>query len=229
MQKKAGQISSNTLNLRFMKNAVRAQQDLEVEAAKEKVKINLMIRGTQHYMFLVSISYAELIDISVSYEQSYLPFLFPGFSNGRPSTDVPSTSDAGQESHIERSEHSLYKGRRKFGKHGEEQQVSEPPPTPPEPSQKEIDLPRGARSISSRGRASKSSSKLSQQSRPQQHTSTPKLEHAPESAPSSRNATLEVFMKPQIDAPKPLKRVSDDDGSQVDGQRKRKKRKEWAP
>ena len=38
MQKKPGEISSNTLSLRFMKNAAKAQQEREVEKSKAKVK-----------------------------------------------------------------------------------------------------------------------------------------------------------------------------------------------
>jgi len=38
MNKNSGQISSNTLSLRFMQNAARAIQEREVEAAKAKVR-----------------------------------------------------------------------------------------------------------------------------------------------------------------------------------------------
>ena len=38
MQKKPGEISSNTLSLRFMQNAVKTRQECEIEAAKAKVR-----------------------------------------------------------------------------------------------------------------------------------------------------------------------------------------------
>lgn len=38
MEKKPGQISSNTLGLRFMQNAARAKEEREREAAKSRVR-----------------------------------------------------------------------------------------------------------------------------------------------------------------------------------------------
>ncbi|KIJ57050.1 hypothetical protein M422DRAFT_40595 [Sphaerobolus stellatus SS14] len=189
-----GIISKNTLSLRFMQNAARALQEEEVEAAQAKIRTEEewelpkeLWGGTEH----------SQEEQTVTYEPSYLPFLFPGLgSNGGQDTSdfevlVREEGLTGR-----------YRGRRKFAKQIEEEMTKEddeedeskPRPKASAAAERILKaLPRGARSISSHGRSAGSSSK-------------------PASNPAG-------FMKPSVDSPKPLKRLATDTGA---GKKKRK-------
>ena len=149
MQKKPGEISSNTLSLRFMQNAAKTRQEREIEAAKAKVRTDeewelapeyreswsvrqdegqrQVLDAVLSWGYGVCTNGGSLSGCSVLYEPSYLPFLFPGLS----SSDVRAATMANIEAepdelHEEREMSGQgtgipYKGRRKFGKHGREE------------------------------------------------------------------------------------------------------------
>ncbi|KAG6810348.1 hypothetical protein H0H92_012241 [Tricholoma furcatifolium] len=111
-------ISNGTLGLRFMQNALRAKQMKEVEAERAPVKddgeweVDQKIRDAWNAKSSASSQ-------TVTYESSYLPFLFSSEASTSSSGDKP-------------------KGRRVFNKHGVEEAVQEAKPedsTPAPPSE----------------------------------------------------------------------------------------------
>ncbi|RDB17597.1 hypothetical protein Hypma_001044 [Hypsizygus marmoreus] len=109
-------ISKGTLGLRFMQNAQRAKQLKEVEEDRAQVKddgqweVDTAVRDAWG-----TVSSSSSSSQTISYESSYLPFLFPSVSEptAEPSLTKP-------------------KGRRVFNKHGQEevpQEKVDPEPT----------------------------------------------------------------------------------------------------
>lgn len=172
---------------------------------------------------------------SISYEPSYLPFLFPGLSSTSKNTilvaDVNTEPDGSHEGDDswDGSEVINYKGRRKFGKHGKEateasnhtccpakpvlirgsfQDTLMPAPPPPIP---QTVLPRGFKSISSHGRAAAGSSQPKSSHRPPQRSQRAMTPPPPPTFNSQVSPPkIQGFMKPQVDAP----RAREDNGAQ---------------
>jgi len=118
-----GAISKNTLSLRFMQNAARVLQEQEVEATKAKIRTEEEwelpkalwggIEDSQEepmYVFILCIGCKVLTFSlgSVTYEQSYLPFLFPGFGSSRGQSSAETEGVVREDGLTGR-----YKGRRK--------------------------------------------------------------------------------------------------------------------
>ncbi|KAF8590848.1 hypothetical protein K439DRAFT_1611763 [Ramaria rubella] len=255
MEKKPGQISSNTLNLRFMQNAARANEEREAEAARAKIRTEEEWELAPHLRERWAVEsrtdgqrrvsgncvysiFIMKLD-SVSYEQSYLPFLYPASSN-----DASASATAAQEDgEVNEKPVIRPKGRMTFGKHVKaEAEEPESAPPPSKSNSDDILTLRGARSISSHGRAatsSKSSGRPPQRPALEASTLTSSLIGPPMRAPMQPPA--HGFIKPQVDAPQSReeigirkKRSSVDEyedrtskpisGGWIDGARKRKKR-----
>ncbi|KAF8511986.1 hypothetical protein JB92DRAFT_348177 [Gautieria morchelliformis] len=165
MKKKPGEISSNTLNLRFMQTAAKARQEREIEDAKKKVKTEEEWELTPELRERWGVD-RQADDQAVSYEPSYLPFVFPGFpSSSKHTIPAGRVKPEADESHedgecVDEMEVVSYKGRRKFGKYGKEQTEEYAMPAPaPQPSQ-DKKLAQRAKTISSHGRAAAGSSSM---------------------------------------------------------------------
>jgi hypothetical protein len=143
--KKPGEISSNTLNLRFMQTATKTRQEREIEDARRKVKTEeeweltpelrerwgvdrqADVQARVLVRILMAVSSLTIHVCSVSYEPSYLPFVFPGFPSSSkhtaPVTRVNPESDESNDDgeSFDKMAVVSYTGRRKFGKYGKEQ------------------------------------------------------------------------------------------------------------
>ncbi|KAK0458446.1 uncharacterized protein EV420DRAFT_1479717 [Desarmillaria tabescens] len=126
MSAKPKTLSNGTLSLRFMQNAHRAQQLKEVELEKAKVKESDQWAIPQE----IQESWGEVTSDAVSYEDSYLPFLFP--------TEPSSSSSSAQ---------TRTNGRRVFKK-GEEVTGKPTTETPPEPTRSSPDSIKKEKGIS---------------------------------------------------------------------------------
>ncbi|EGN94648.1 hypothetical protein SERLA73DRAFT_187686 [Serpula lacrymans var. lacrymans S7.3] len=106
-------LSSGTLSLRFMQNARRTQHATVVEAEKAQVKDDAeweVAREVREAWGQTSSSDDKSQPVTVTYETSYLPFLFPSLPENTGGTR-PSSHDISA---------TIPKGRRAFNKRGEE-------------------------------------------------------------------------------------------------------------
>jgi len=182
-----------------MQNAARAMQEQEVEASKAKV------RTEEEWELPKELWGGEATtseDQLVSYEPSYLPFLFPGFAGGTSSVKAAMAVDG-----IIRTDGltGQYQCRRKMSKQIAEELGQEDEDVQRLASEKKKKnqgiLPRGARGIS---RAAAPSTK-------------PNISPAP-----TKPLTPEGFLKPHVESPHSKKRQA----SQSDHQPKRKRTEE---
>ncbi|KAH7924197.1 hypothetical protein BV22DRAFT_1013858 [Leucogyrophana mollusca] len=101
-------LSTGTMNLRFMQNARRAQQLAQVEVEKAHVKDDAEWEVAKDIREAWGLGSGSNTDTqNVTYETSYLPFLFPSLP------EPPAGNEAG-------SSDSRPRGRRTFNKRGEE-------------------------------------------------------------------------------------------------------------
>ncbi|KAG6877632.1 hypothetical protein C0993_005453 [Termitomyces sp. T159_Od127] len=230
-------ISRGTLGLRFMQNAQRAKQLKELEFEKAEVKddgqweVDQSVRDAWG-----TVSSSSSSRQSISYETSYLPFIFP--------SETPGSSP---EADIQKP-----KGRRVFNKHGVEETAQEkeseptPAPTTP-PDQKRLKVHPRPKSISassvglfgfpnqapSKPKNAPTAKQLIHDTtgvgedlrrRPSKQTSNsrPKVESAPVPTPP-------VFLKPAgVDDPHEM-HVTSTDTDIIHGARNRKKPKRERP
>ncbi|KAI6113594.1 hypothetical protein EDD16DRAFT_1834398 [Pisolithus croceorrhizus] len=210
-------LSTTTLALRFMKHGVHRQAEQQrVELEQARVKDDAEWEVSEEVRRAWEVVHGGDEDRKhVTYEQSYLPFLFPSLSDGQIGKGGDETRDIGTQNTVSL----LPRGRRTFDKHGREDVTTADPPTA---TTKKLGR---LKSISSFGKPQ--SSKKGKEKTSDEGAEIDREKHERDLSKAAKNVIRDIsgvgmdlraqrpsgFMKPQgVDAPVRVN-VKDEDGS----------------
>ncbi|TFK63627.1 hypothetical protein BDN72DRAFT_963787 [Pluteus cervinus] len=116
-------LSNGTLSLRFMQNALRAKQQTQVEPERAEIHDDGKWEVAQDVRDAWGEADSSTTSTSkgrVTYETSYLPFLFPSSSDQEDGEDEEEDQEEGESMPTAQARRNKIQGRRVFGKKGKE-------------------------------------------------------------------------------------------------------------